>query len=405
MVGNQQKLKIRILTTEPFPVGLAASNRIGTYAKGLSELGCHVVVSVMGPTEVSSRIFNKKKSGSINNFRFEYYGGKTVLSNNVFRRKLDIFLSNWKMCQSVIREKNKDKTDAIIYYSSSTSRVLLLFFITRIKKILLLKEESELPFIYEANKKFYSRILFRRLHYNLFDGYLFMTRKIIEYFTLEKKIRKPFLQVPMTVEYERFQKNEKKSCGQSYIAYCGTLNNQKDGVDILIEAFKKIAPFHPQLHLYLIGDAASSEEARLYKKMVSESQLNDRVKFTGRIGKEEIPEVLCNAEILLLPRPQSKQAEGGFPTKLGEYLSTGNPVITTSVGEIPYYLTNGENAFLAVPGNAESLSQKIREVLSDIPSSISIAEKGKEVVMEHFNYKKQTKNIYSFIDELKILKD
>lgn len=401
MVGNQQKLKIRILTTEPFPIGLAASNRIGTYAKGLSELGCEVIVSVMGPTELPAQIFNKKKSGSINNFRFEYYGRKTFLSNNIFRRKMDIFISNWDMCLSIIKEKKEDKTDAIIYYSSSTSRAILIFFISRIKKILFLKEESELPFIYEHNKKFYSRILFRKLHYNLFDGYFFMTRKIIEYFTLEKKIRKPFLHVPMTVEYERFQNIKKKQVDSPYIAYCGTLNNDKDGVNILIEAFKRIAPSFPQLHLYLIGGAASVEEEKNYKEKVNESQLNDRVKFTGRISKEEIPDFLCNAEILLLPRPESKQAEGGFPTKLGEYLATGNPVIATSVGEIPFYLTDQENVFLAKPGSIESLTQKINEVFDDRSKSISIAKKGQIIVQEHFNYKMQTKNIYSFIDNLK----
>ncbi|MEO6837236.1 MAG: glycosyltransferase [Ginsengibacter sp.] len=405
MVGNQQKLKIKILTTEPFPIGLAASNRIGTYAQGLSELGCDVTVGVMRATELPSQIFNKKKCGSINNFMFKYYGDKIILSNNIFRRKLDILISNWDMCISMLKEKKKDKTDVIIYYSSSTSRALILFFITRIKRILFLKEESEFPFIYENSKSFFSKILFRKIHYNLFDGYLFMTRKIIEYFTLEKKIKKPFLHVPMTVEYERFQ-NIKKSPGScSYIAYCGTLNNDKDGVNILIEAFTQIAHSYPQLHLYLIGDAISSDEERLYKKMVNESQLNERVKFTGRIGKEEIPELLCNAKILLLPRPESKQAEGGFPTKLGEYLSTGNPVITTSVGEIPYYLKDGENVFLATPGSVDSLSQKINEVFSDFSTSMAIAKKGQGVVLEHFNYKKQTKNIYSFIDELKIIKN
>jgi len=47
MVGNQP-LKIKIITTEPFPIGLAPSNRIGTYVQGLSELGSDITVSVRG---------------------------------------------------------------------------------------------------------------------------------------------------------------------------------------------------------------------------------------------------------------------------------------------------------------------------------------------------------------------
>ena len=49
--------------------------------------------------------------------------------------------------------------------------------------------------------------------------------------------------------------------------------------------------------------------------------------------------------MLVLARPDNIQAKGGFPTKLGEYLATGNPVVVTKVGEIPNYLIDGVNAF------------------------------------------------------------
>ncbi len=54
--------------------------------------------------------------------------------------------------------------------------------------------------------------------------------------------------------------------------------------------------------------------------------------------------------------PDSKQAQGGFPTKLGEYLATGNPVCATTVGEIPDYLVDGESVYFAVPGSVDSFA-------------------------------------------------
>ena len=50
-----------------------------------------------------------------------------------------------------------------------------------------------------------------------------------------------------------------------------------------------------------------------------------------------------------MARPDSRQARGGFPTKLGEYLATGKPVCVTKVGEITVYLEDNVSAFLAEP--------------------------------------------------------
>ena len=56
---------------------------------------------------------------------------------------------------------------------------------------------------------------------------------------------------------------------------------------------------------------------------------------------------------MALARPTNKQAEGGFPTKLGEYLATGNTVVVTNVGEIGEFLHDKVNAFVSDPDSPE----------------------------------------------------
>ena len=50
------------------------------------------------------------------------------------------------------------------------------------------------------------------------------------------------------------------------------------------------------------------------------------MEFTGRTSPEVMPQILTDASILALARPNNVQSQNGFPTKLGEYLATGNPV-------------------------------------------------------------------------------
>jgi glycosyltransferase involved in cell wall biosynthesis len=396
MERDNKNLNIKIITTAPFPIGMAGSNRIMTYAKGLIENNCNVCVVCMKTTENPMNVFNTSTSGIIDGIFYKYSTGKTIISSNVIRRRIDDFNGLLRTCIDLFKEKKTNKTDVIIFYSFSTSRALAIFFITRVKKILFIIEESEHPAVYTKKMFFLWKILFEKLHYQLFDGLLLMTKRLIKYFVEERKMKTPYLHVPMTVDLDRFNLVKKKGLPQ-YIAYCGVLNNEKDGVDILIDAFVLLVKEFPDINLYLIGNAASDEEHELYLEKVIQNNLTERIIFTGLVSKNKIPELLCNASLLVLPRPESIQADGGFPTKLGEYLATGNPVVVTKVGEIPEYLTDGVNVFMAEPGNIDSLYCKMRSALLDHTSALIIGENGKKAATESFNYKTQTKNIINFI--------
>ena len=111
--------------------------------------------------------------------------------------------------------------------------------------------------------------------------------------------------------------------------------------------------------------------------------------------------MLNNAKLLCLARPSSLQSTGGFPTKLGEYLATGHPVVVTSVGEIPNYL-NRENSYIVEPDNNKLFGETINEILTDYDKAVEIGRKGKEVAMQNFNYSVQAVKLHNyFMEELK----
>lgn len=135
--------------------------------------------------------------------------------------------------------------------------------------------------------------------------------------------------------------------------------------------------------------------------MVDMLKISDKVIFNGQVSNDDIPLYLQEASVLALPRPASVQARHGFPTKLGEYLASGNPVIVTSVGEIPDYLTDGVNALIAEPGNVESFGGKLKEILSNLSSSEQIGKNGKTTAFTYFNNRIQTGDILNFHKKFK----
>ena len=119
--------------------------------------------------------------------------------------------------------------------------------------------------------------------------------------------------------------------------------------------------------------------------------------FTGKLPRNDIPAYICNAELLALARPRSIVADAGFPSKVSEYLSTGRPVVVTKVGEIPAYLTDGQNAFLADPDSVSDFAEKLRLALMDEAQAMKVGTNGKEIAQSVFNYRFQATRILRFL--------
>ena len=135
------------------------------------------------------------------------------------------------------------------------------------------------------------------------------------------------------------------------------------------------------------------------KDLINKYNLNDRITYIGVLNKDEIPPFIGNAELLVLSRPDSHQAQGGFPTKLGEYLATGNPVCVTKVGEIPDYLEDNVSAFMATPGDVDSFADAMDRALSNPEKARKVGLAGREIAEKEFNSEIQAKRLADFLKQ------
>jgi glycosyltransferase involved in cell wall biosynthesis len=172
---------------------------------------------------------------------------------------------------------------------------------------------------------------------------------------------------------------------------------QQDGLEDLISAFAMVVQTYPDLHLKLVGRTDFDGFDRLKSKVESLGLLS-QIRFVGRVSNEEMVRILTGAKILVLARPMTEQAKGNFPTKLGEYLATGNPVLATRVGEVTKYLIDGQNAFLAEPSDPIDFAKKIHAIFQEYEHALKIGEKGRLLAQSVFNYKIQGRNLIGFFN-------
>lgn len=365
-------MKIAIINTLPVPSGQASVNRFLGYGKELQRLGVKVDVLT---------------SASSDDCEIE---GVNVISCG----KGTSMLGALRVITKRVREGGYD---AAILISNSLLLIYPLWIACKLGNVKLLQEKSEYPFVL-MKKGFLHRIYARfyvNTTYRLFDGLIVMTKPLMEYF--KDKVRKDCLlfEMPMTVDTERFAIDKSNTDYGDYIAYCGNMAGNKDGVMNLIEAFTIASPRVLNVRLLLIGGSSNQEDWERIINTVKQTG-NDNIILYGKATREEMPALLKNAKALALARPSSLQSTGGFPTKLGEYLATGNPVVVTGVGDIPQYL-NATNAFVVEPDNNKAFADALTFVFSDYERAKEIGQKGQELAQTVFSSKVQSQRLYDYL--------
>lgn len=355
----------------------APTNRLLSILKGFSELETKVEVVFLEPDSNYSKV-----TENLPNIYFNYMWDRLRIKNK-FIEKLFGFYWGWKFSSSL---KTGDKVILL-----TAGRVF--FNLINRKDIKLYHERTEHPDIYTIKgfdvKKY-------KAHIKDLDGMFVISTALKEYFSSLGLPKERIEIVNMTVDSSRFV-NLKKQPSEKYIAYCGTASNNKDGVDELIKSFAIVHKIHPEVKLYIIGKTPDKKDVSGNLNLINALGLKDSVVFTGIVSAADMPQVLKNATILALDRPNSLQAQCGFPTKLGEYLLTENPVVVTKVGDIPLFLKDGETALLAEERNQEDFSSKLIWALDHPVESAKIGKAGAQVAMREFNYLTETKKIIKAI--------
>lgn len=389
-------MRIYLITGHQYPIGTAQTNRLRSYLEALASLGHDVNVLIYRPSEVKEDVKNKM-SGRLNNVNYlssAYSIGK--MKNPLLARITWIY--GYLNCLRLLFKENKQSSiDIIIQGSSKSSIIPLVYMISRIIKCRYILENSEYPWFILKKRSIRNtldKILYLHLYYKLFDGVLAMTKTLQLYHKKYSKKNAQIFHLPMTVDINRFNI---KCASENYITYVGNLSYYKDGVDVLVESFIHIAAKYPRWKLRIIGNTSCDH---LVKQRATEVSLEDRIILMGMVDRDDVPALLCSSKILALARPSSLQSDGGFPTKLGEYLATGNLVVVTAVGEIPNYLENEVSALIADPDSIESFASKLDIGITKNKEFSSVMVKGREVCTRVFNSKVQAVRLSNYFKRL-----
>ena len=202
---------------------------------------------------------------------------------------------------------------------------------------------------------------------------------------------------PNGVDISLFQKQDvselKQSLGLSdcfVIGYVGRLLKMK-GVDTLIEAAANLGfPFK----LLIVG---SGEDKSIFQELATQLHIANKIVWINAVPPEEVPNYINCMDTLVLPSRTTPDWVEFFGRVLIEGMACEVPVIGSDSGEIPQVI---DDAGLVYPeGEAEVLTQKIKQIKSNTTLQESLLNKGLERV-QHFTWETIAERTYQVYQQL-----
>lgn len=348
-----QKKNILILYDGPFPYGNAMASRIRSFCKIFSELNMNVHVICM-----KSSIQSESQTEHIN----ECYS----------------FTTAPKVTQS-LREKffgNPSYRDLTVDYikNNKPNIVFTTSCRTYFKKVAKVCESLNIPIYVEQCEWMdvtefifrYFDIRFIRMTrlikngYKKANGIVAISSRFEEHY---KKQNVKVIRIPTILDVKYSPYRTEIIRDKLIFVFTGSVaRGKKELIAPIINVFIKNEVIRENAEFHIYGENKTAIERNIGRKLPDE--LNTCVFIHGRIPQVNIQDILINADFQIFLRPQRRSSNFGFPTKLGESMAVGTPIITNDTSDIGLYVKNGENGFLLSAPREDELEHVLCKVIS-----------------------------------------
>lgn len=376
-----------------YPTGMAGTKRVQLFVDFLQSTKADVQVLTIG--NVGDALIGNKTSGTFKNTKFKNVGAG-FNSTPVYYLIFPFIL--FYLFFYLLSSKKSNKKNIIYVYNSVAidNFILLLFARLAGYKIIndivedyrLSKENNSLIHSIKIN----STVFFEK-RITLFCNAVVVLSSYLEKLFNERTAGKiPVVNIPVSTVISEDVRDSPKSSSTIRICYSGSFGH-KDGLNTLIEAFKIFNKKFPDSELLLSGMGNNPE------KIVA-AAAHPKIKYAGYLNDKDYTRFISSADILCMTRVGSGYANAGFPFKLGEFLATGNPVITTNVSDVSVYLENYKDCIIVTPENINEVAQALEFYVDNPEKAITMGQNGREKAKKYFNYEKNGEKLLNLMGQI-----
>ena len=397
---NKNKIKsVVFLGDSGFPIGLAHIQRMTLLGRALIEAGCEVrVVCRMWSWrgEVSTHY---GKEGIHEGIHYKYTVDSPFRPASFIERQYQRIKGLFKEYFYIKKLKKEGKIDAVILSTMNFNDALRYKLYGLLFSFPIALNLVEMASSLERRSSFFLRIhnwLMENWLLKLFDGAMPISDTLLEFYS---KIApsKPNMKVPIVCDYDKFAKVERNPT-EPYFLYCASISFLTVA-EFVLKAFQ-IMENKDKIKLYLLIGVREKKQIKSLQVEIDKRFPEGNVQLFSNVPYQQLMQLFTNAEALLIPLRHTVEDSARFPHKIGEYLATGNPVITTNVGEINTYFEDGVTALICEKYCVKEYAKKMDYVLDNNDHANKIGLQGKELGEKNFYFRTYGPSIKQFLQKL-----
>lgn len=172
------------------------------------------------------------------------------------------------------------------------------------------------------------------------------------------------VRIPTIVDVDSYFPCEKADQKKLILAYAG-MPWGKDDIKTAIQAITCLTPEErKRIEFRFYG--LTEEELRKRGQLDESAMdlLGEQVRCFGKIPYEQVRTELYKADYTVLLRDATRKSTAGFPTKIGESMAAGVPVIANLTSDIGAYLHDGVEGMICVERSPVSCAETFHRALN-----------------------------------------
>lgn len=197
--------------------------------------------------------------------------------------------------------------------------------------------------------------------------------------------------LPHGVDRERFAapepaqleslRSELGVVGKKVVVFVGSMSLVSHAVTVLLTAFSRVQQVLPDTILCLVG---GGEDYERLKRLAHEMGLGEAVRFCGRVHPAQAPLYYRLADVSVDPVHDNEAGRASLSMKIFESWAAETPLVTTDVGDRRIVLGSPPAGVLVRPGDPESLSKAILQLLCNPQEAATLRARGIERVKSFY---------------------
>lgn len=398
-------MHIHFYINTSFPFGMAAAKRRLCYAKGLMTQGNVVDVVICQKCFDLGKDDGMPEQGEYEGISYVYACGKyKYAKNNKFIRGLDYFILDY-LHSFQYALKHIHRGEIVFVYCYPIFLQILILLATKLNGARIVKETCEHPSaLGNVHSKWHKvckwfEYKFVMPHY---DGFIAISSDLNKFVEKYKSKKAKSIIVPILVEdpiYNMDLNSLRNEYDVPYIIHTGTMLEQKDSISKILHAYARLKrETNTKCRLVFTGPQAT--EKCSYLPLIKKLGIEKDVDLLGLVSTERIVSLQHFATMTVIYKSDNLQTRNCFPTKLGEMLISGTPVITTTIGDANLYLEDKRSALIFKPDDEDTLIEYMKFILDNPEKAHVLGLKGKDVAMKFFDPIFQGKRLSEFYMDL-----